>query len=187
MNDKKQSKRDVSISNAEKRERIKLYRNYAIVIGIITIFFGSLMAMESNNNTAEVVPMTEEGKEGLAIRLTDSGVKLYGLSTCSHCTNQKELFGEAVRYLDITECDVDTDEVCDELMAVPAWVLPNDRIIVGETSLANLEMLVTCVEEGDCQLGEAVVFKETNTTTNIEIQIGINMSDAVNTTNNATT
>lgn len=36
--------------------------------------------------------------------LTQKNVRMYGLETCTHCLEQKELFGASFQYVNYTEC-----------------------------------------------------------------------------------
>lgn len=42
---------------------------------------------------------------GLAKHLTEVGATMYGAYWCPHCLEQKELFGEAFKYINYVECD----------------------------------------------------------------------------------
>lgn len=59
------------------------------------------LAYEQPVVTAESVP----GARALATRLRDAGAKMYGAFWCSHCFEQKEVFGkDAVGVLPYVEC-----------------------------------------------------------------------------------
>ena len=45
----------------------------------------------------------------LAQCLAERGVKMYGSSSCSHCSNQKKAFGDAFKYITYVECNPQTD------------------------------------------------------------------------------
>lgn len=75
--------------------------------------------------------------------LTASGTKMYGAFWCSHCNNQKNLFGEAKSELPYIECSnpdrTQTQAAIDAgITAYPTWVFPNSTRHVGELSLEQL-------------------------------------------------
>jgi glutaredoxin len=71
---------------------------------------------------------------GLAYKLTESGVKMYGASWCPHCQAQKALFGSAAAHLPYVECspngpNAPSAPVCvaQGVESYPTWIFPNDR------------------------------------------------------------
>ena len=84
-------------------------------------------------------------KISLAKHLTDSGVKLYGAFWCSHCDDQKQLFGEvAFEYIDYNECSTPDGlaqtEVCivEEIKAYPTWEFADKERVSKVFSLKEL-------------------------------------------------
>ncbi len=70
-----------------------------IIIGIVlfsSVFLQSKGLSASQNDTLQI---------GLAKHLTKIGAVMYGSYRCSHCAAQKELFGQAFRYIKYVECD----------------------------------------------------------------------------------
>ncbi len=82
--------------------------------------------------------------------LTEKGVKFYGASWCGHCANQKELFGDAMQYVNYIECwDSANNTViaaCEDakIEAFPAWDFPGGNRQLGELTLENLSELSGC-------------------------------------------
>jgi len=87
--------------------------------------------------------------ETLAKCLTEKGAKMYGAYWCSHCNNQKEGFGDAVKYIDYVECDAGGEnaqvDLCIEkgVEGFPTWII-NDKSYSGEQSHENLAKLAGC-------------------------------------------
>jgi len=81
----------------------------------------------------------------LAKCLTEKGAKMYGASWCSHCANQKKMFGDAFQYIDYVECDTTGQEECNSagIEGYPTWTI-NGQKYPGETSLENLAQLSGC-------------------------------------------
>ena len=69
------------------------------IIGLVlfsSVFLQSKGLSASQNATLQI---------GLAKHLAKIGVVMYGSYRCPHCAAQKELFGEAFRYIKYVECD----------------------------------------------------------------------------------
>ncbi len=100
----------------------------------------------------EKLKETAASLENLAKCLTDKGAKFYGASWCSHCNNQKEMFGEAVQYLPYIECSAEDSKdqlsVCKDnnITSYPTWVFADDSRESGEMPLEKL------AEKTGCQL-----------------------------------
>ncbi len=83
--------------------------------------------------------------------LTEKGVKMYGAYWCPHCQNQKEVFGNAFRYVTYEECatpgqpDVMTQACKDaEVEGYPTWKNAAGEIRTGEQSLEELATFSGC-------------------------------------------
>lgn len=84
--------------------------------------------------------------------LSQSGAKLYTTWWCPHCENQKALFGDAVRYLNIIECAEDVpagsiSQMCKDfgIKSVPQWEFSDGSKQSGEMSLEALSSKTGCV------------------------------------------
>lgn len=82
--------------------------------------------------------------DGFAQCLTDKGAKMYGTEWCSHCKNQKALFGKSFQYVDYVDCDR-SKQVCANagIKGYPTWVI-DDENYPGEQSLEKLSSLSGC-------------------------------------------
>lgn len=92
-----------------------------------------------------------ENMETLLARcLTVNGIKLYGSSTCGHCRNQKEMFGDAIQYVTYVECNRNHEDAdvkaCNEagIRAYPTWVLADGEKLVGSRQLEDLARETGC-------------------------------------------
>ena len=76
--------------------------------------------------------------------LTDNEVKMYGTEWCSHCQNQKKLFGKSFKFVDYIDCDKNKD-VCLSagIKGYPTWKI-NGESYPGEQSLERLAQLSGC-------------------------------------------
>lgn len=88
--------------------------------------------------------------ENLAKCLTQKGMKFYGAYDCGWCKKQKELFGEAAKFLPYIEC---VDEKTEEMTAkcknagitgFPTWETPDKKRESGFQSPEKLAELSGC-------------------------------------------
>ncbi len=85
--------------------------------------------------------------------LTTSGTKEYGAFWCSHCQNQKRMFGSSFKYVNYIECSLPDGsgqlEVCNNanITGYPTWEFPNGERLSGEVSLEGLAL------KSGCELG----------------------------------
>lgn len=76
--------------------------------------------------------------------LTDAGVKMYGTEWCSHCQNQKKLFGSSFDLIDYIDCDKNKETCLIEgIQGYPTWKL-NGESYPGEQSFESLAEISGC-------------------------------------------
>jgi len=86
--------------------------------------------------------------DSFAACVTASGWRMYGLSTCSHCIEQKALFGDSFRLIVNTDCiHVDCSHM--NLLGYPTWVnIDADgkelHRWTGFASLKNIQAFTNC-------------------------------------------
>jgi glutaredoxin len=119
----------------------KIKKNNKIIFGIIlfVIIIGILYYIKpSNSNTPNSL------KDNLAQCLTKNGAKMYGTDWCSHCQQQKELFGESFKYINYIECEQNKAK-CDEanIEGYPTWIINNQKY-PGVQSLDQLKKMGGC-------------------------------------------
>ncbi|XP_009611851.1 thiol-disulfide oxidoreductase LTO1 [Nicotiana tomentosiformis] len=100
--------------------------------------------------TTEITSPSTPFAVSLAKHLRSIGAKMYGAFWCSHCQEQKEMFGrEASKLLDYVECFPDgvkkgiyMANACQEakLEGFPTWVI-NGEVLSGEKKLSELAEL----------------------------------------------
>jgi len=92
----------------------------------------------------------EASLENFAKCLTDNGAKFYGTFWCSHCKNQKEMFGQAAQYLPYIECSTEDSQgqldVCKDnnITGYPTWEFADGSRESGEVSLEKLAEKTSC-------------------------------------------
>lgn len=131
-----------------------------VLIGLGVVFYTSgknnsdktanNSSSSQSENSGDVAGVTTEDSskdpawiEGLAKALNEKGMVMYGAYWCSHCANQKKLFGEAFKYVDYVECDpsgpnANPDECkANNIEGYPTWIY-NGQKFSGEQSLQKL-------------------------------------------------
>ncbi len=69
---------------------------------------------------------------------------MYGTEWCSHCKNQKSMFGDYFQYIDYVDCDKNKDECLTAgIRGYPTWVIAGEQY-PGEQSLERLAGLTGC-------------------------------------------
>jgi len=92
---------------------------------------GIVASEDQSQNTSS---WTDTEKINLAKYLTEKGVIFYGAYWCSHCKEQKELFGdEAMRYITYYECDPQGEnskaKECEaaNIQGYPTWIYNGEK------------------------------------------------------------
>ena len=82
--------------------------------------------------------------------IKDSDAIFYGAFWCSHCQNQKAMFGSSSKLLPYIECSTPDGKnqlpVCKEagVTGYPTWTFANGTREGGEVSLQRLSELTSC-------------------------------------------
>lgn len=107
----------------------------------------SMAEMELQPFTTEITTQSSPVALSLAKHLHSIGAKIYGAFWCSHCVEQKEMFGhEAAKLLDYVECFPDgyrkgikMAKACGavDIEGFPTWVI-NGQVYSGELSFEEL-------------------------------------------------
>jgi thiol-disulfide isomerase/thioredoxin len=99
---------------------------------------GEVLGVQSDQPTIDPVALAEH--------LKSQGAGFYGAVWCSHCKEQKELFGDAAEFLPYHECDSEAAnseaKTCEDLgvTAYPTWII-NQVKYTGAKTLAELAKL----------------------------------------------
>jgi len=76
--------------------------------------------------------------------LTEKDVKMYGADWCTHCQEQKKMFGSAFKYANYIDCDFNKDECSEKkIEGYPTWII-NETDYRGVQSLQRLAHLSGC-------------------------------------------
>ncbi len=78
--------------------------------------------------------------------LKNKGATMYGAEWCSHCKEQKKMFGDSFKYVNYVECPEAINQALCEEMGVtgyPTWII-NGVYYPGAQSLEKLKELTGC-------------------------------------------
>lgn len=111
----------------------------AIIVGVLAV--GSLAMMWAGSRA----PKSQYDMLALAQCLAGKKVTMYGAEWCSHCQEQKALFGDAFKFVPYVECP-DNVQQCIVLgiEAYPTWIFPNGDRAVGELTIDVLAQKAGC-------------------------------------------
>jgi hypothetical protein len=78
--------------------------------------------------------------------LTENGAELYGSEWCPHCQEQKEQFGDSLKFIDYTEC-TENQQKCseEEIQYLPTWKFNDGTSVSGVKSFDYLAEKTGCV------------------------------------------
>ena len=108
---------------------------------IILIVIGAFFVFSNTNKLGLTGSTTEIDK--LSICMNKNAV-MYGSDLCSHCAEQKELFGDSFKYINYVDCLKNKEECINaNIQAYPTWVI-NGRYYEGVKTLQELKELSNC-------------------------------------------
>jgi hypothetical protein len=114
-------------------------------IKVIGLMLGVSLLVGCTNSPQEPGKYAETAK-----CLTEKGVIMYGTFWCSHCENQKKMFGGDVQFITYQECDekgVGGDRqkcLAAGVSSYPTWTFPGQGNLVGEQDVFVLAKLANC-------------------------------------------
>ncbi len=132
----KESRLNAERERYAKRMRNKRIFNYTIisllVVALVFAFYLKFHTPEGLHDT-------------FAQCLTQKGVVMYGTEWCSHCQEQKQLFGESYKYINFVNCDLDANAcTAANVSGFPTWVFPQGASVSGKQSLEYLADRTGC-------------------------------------------
>lgn len=116
---------------------------FAVLIIVIIGGIGTFFAIKNSKASSKL--------DGFAQCLTDSGAKFYGTFWCSHCQNQKKMFGNSKQYIPYVECSTSDGQsqlrICKDagIEGYPTWVFADGTELSGELPLDVLAEKTQCV------------------------------------------
>lgn len=116
-------------------------KNVLITIGLVVLVVGFIVFMWY---LAQPKPVSPE-VEALSLCLKEKGVTMYGTYWCSHCQNQKKMFGSAFKNVPYVECTEKEKEcVSAGIEGYPTWIFADRTKLPGEQDLEILAEKAGC-------------------------------------------
>jgi hypothetical protein len=111
-----------------------------IMVAIVAGFLGYMFITDSQVYAKTI--------EGFSTCLGSKNATMYGAYWCSHCQNQKSLFGPSFKNINYVEC-TENEERCrvEGVAGFPTWKV-DGRLLVGEQSLQQLSVASGCEWSG---------------------------------------
>lgn len=119
------------------------WKNMSALFIFIFLVFSIIITACSNNNAS---PYTDEPwkYDTFAKCLTEKGVVMYGTEWCSHCKNQKELFGNSYRFINYIDCEKQASKCFqDGVKGYPTWII-DGKMYAGEQQFLDLAFVSGC-------------------------------------------
>ena len=103
------------------------------------------MISSCQSTDEDVAETGSESVEMLAKCLTENGAVMYGAYWCSHCNDQKGMFGDAVKFINYVECTED-QQACAEagVQGYPTWIFADGSSVAGAQQLGTLAAATGC-------------------------------------------
>jgi len=113
---------------------------------MLTLLAFSGLSLSACGQAATTNSTSSTQWEGLAKALTEKGVKMYGAYWCSHCQDQKKMFGDASQYITYVECAPDKNDpykqsqacIANKIESYPTWIFPDGSRVESEMSFDEL-------------------------------------------------
>ena len=78
--------------------------------------------------------------------LAENGATMYGAEWCSHCKDQKAMFGSSFKNVDYVECTVEQQKCAESgISGYPSWVFSDGSILAGVQQFSTLAKKTGCV------------------------------------------
>jgi len=118
-------------------------RNLKIIIifVIIVIFLAIAVLVWGSGNKKNIA----NSLDNFAKCLASKNITMYSAYYCSHCEDQKNLFGDSFKYVPYVECTDDPQKCVDAaITGTPTWIFPDGARLIGEQSLETLSQKSGC-------------------------------------------
>ncbi len=116
------------------------YTSWIITVGLVVLILGGMVWYSP----------TPGAYDDFAQCLVKSEATFYGAFWCSHCQEQKALFGKSAKKLPYVECSTPNGQgmlpICAEknVESYPTWIFKDGTRRTGVVSFAELSSLTNC-------------------------------------------
>ena len=122
----------------------------AVLVVIFIIGFGILNNISNTNNDKNINSTSSSKYDGFAKCLTEKGAVMYGAEWCSHCKEQKAVFGDSFKFIKYVECPDNTKLCLDNgITGYPTWIIgTSTKMIEGfdkNTTMKEFSEATSCI------------------------------------------
>lgn len=123
--------------------KTKFFIVFIVIVVLLVGGFGVYATKANIKNSTKL--------DGFTQCLKSSGAEFYGTFWCSHCQNQKKLFGSSKQYLPYIECSTPDGtgqlQICKDkgIEGYPTWVFGDGSRLSGEQTLQTLAEKTQCI------------------------------------------
>ena len=120
-------------------------KNLVIMTIVVLVAIGIVVILSYNGSLYQKTP---KNMDAFSKCLTTKGAKMYGAYWCTHCQNQKLMFGESWKNMKYVECDsgsgVQTTECTQAgIQGYPTWDFSGQKV-PGELTFEQLSEFSGC-------------------------------------------
>jgi thiol-disulfide isomerase/thioredoxin len=119
---------------------MKKYTSWIAILVIIAVIIGGIVWYSNQPGQYD----------GFAACIKESNAKFYGAFWCTHCQDQKALFGKSAKNLPYVECSTPDGQgqtqICkdNKIESYPTWQLPDGTLRVGTMTFEELASSTDC-------------------------------------------
>ncbi len=114
----------------------KRLKSNLITIAIIIVIIVLSIILLSSGNKSEVPQSTS--------KCIGENSALFVQLGCPHCEDQKEMFGDNIQYINVTDCFYNKEEcIYENITAIPTWKI-NSKYYLGVQNIEKLKELTGC-------------------------------------------
>jgi len=136
-----QERRKRQQAKQEEGQPNSLWPKVAIIVVVVAIVAGLLWFLRNKQNSR---------MDAFARCLGEKGARMYGLYSCPHCAEQKEMFGSSEQYLPYIECGIkgshNLNPACTDakVQHFPTWQFADGTRVEGAHPLDFLSQTTGC-------------------------------------------
>jgi uncharacterized membrane protein len=144
----------IALLRAKSEYHPKLSASYIGVLSLAvaaTVILGAALVQAektgaANSHTYDTLGPADSFQTGLAMYMADHGAVMYGSYKCPHCNQQKQMFGEAFRYIKYVECNPKGENANPSLcfakgvMSYPTWEI-DGKFYEGAMTLEQISRI----------------------------------------------
>ncbi|MBD3204441.1 hypothetical protein GF327_09190 [Candidatus Woesearchaeota archaeon] len=118
---------------------MKIKKSWLVISGVLILIIAVVFVFSGKPGPGNY--------DSFAKCLTEKGAVMYGTDWCSHCNNQKDMFGSSFQYVDFVNCDYNSQECqANGVEGYPTWKIDGENY-AGEQALQRLASLSGCEME----------------------------------------